>query len=353
MPAPRDGARRPPARARRTGTVMGLSPGDPGATWRPCATPAVLRLRAALRGRVRAFFDATGALEVDTPALSAAAPADPALEPLATRVAARPGAPCFLQTSPEFPMKRLLAAGVGDCWQLARVFRDGERGRWHNPEFDLLEWYRVGWDHHELMDEVEALVTATLQAERAVLPAARWTYADAFRRFAGIDPLADDTGALRDAAARAGLGPVAGLADDDRDGWLHRLLADVVAPAFPGERPTFLYDWPASQAALARLDADDARVAQRFELYWGPLELANGFHELGDAGEQRARFDADNARRRVRGLAERPVDERLLAALAAGLPDCAGVALGFDRLVMVAAGAGHIDEVLAFPFERA
>lgn len=332
---------------------MGLSPGGAGAAWRPRATPAVLRLRAALKARIRAFFDATAALEVDTPALSAAAPTDPGLEPLATRVAARPGTPYFLQSSPEFPMKRLLAAGVGDCWQLARVFRDAERGRWHNPEFDLLEWYRVGRDHHELMDEVEALVTAALQGERVVPAAERWSYAEAFRRFAGADPLADGADALRDAAARAGLEPIAGLADDDRDAWLHRLLAEVVAPAFAAGRPTFLYDWPASQAALARLDDHDPRVAHRFELYWGPLELANGFHELGDANEQRARFEADNARQRALGRAERPVDECLLAALDAGLPDCAGVALGFDRLVMVAAGAGDIDEVLAFPFERA
>lgn len=330
-----------------------MTPDDPAATWRPCAAPGILRLRAALKGRIRAFFAATGALEVDTPALSVAAPTDPGVEPLATRVAARPDTAYFLQSSPEFPMKRLLAAGVGDCWQLGRVFRDGERGRWHNPEFDLLEWYRVGWDHHELMDEVEALVTALLQAERPVPPARRWSYAGAFRELAGIDPLADDTGALQDAAARAGLEPVAGLADDDRDAWLDRLLTGIVAPAFPPDRPTFLYDWPESQAALARRDDDDPRLAHRFELYWGPLELANGFHELGVAAEQRARFEADNARRRAGALAERPVDERLLAALEAGLPDCAGVALGFDRLVMIAAGADRIDDVLAFPFERA
>lgn len=332
---------------------MAVSADDGEGAWRPCATPEVLRLRAALRERVRAFFAATGALELDTPALSAAAPTDPGLEPLATRVAARPGTPCFLQTSPEFPMKRLLAAGVGDCWQLARVFRDGERGRWHNPEFDLLEWYRVGRDHHELMDEVEAVVTAMLQAGHAVPAAGRWSYAEAFRRFAGVDPLEDGVEALREAAARAGLEPVTGLAADDRDAWLDRLLTGVVAPAFPAGRPTFVHDWPESQAALARLDDDDPRVAHRFELYWGPLELANGFHELGVAAEQRARFEADNARRRARGLAERPVDGRLLAALEAGLPDCAGVALGFDRLVMIAAGADRIDDVLAFPFERA
>jgi len=320
--------------------------------WRPVASAEVLRLRASLKARARAFFEATGALEVDTPILSSAAPTDPDLEPLRTTVASRPGTPCFLQTSPEFAMKRLLAAGVGDCWQFARVFRDAERGRWHNPEFELLEWYRVDCDHHELMDEVEALVAALLQSESRIAPAERRSYADAFREYAGVDPLEDDTEALQDAAARARLEPVAGLADDDRDGWLDRLLTGVVAPAFPTDRPTFLYDWPESQAALARIDERDPRVAHRFELYWGPLELANGFHELGMAMEQRARFVEDNARRRSRGQDELPLDERLLAALEAGFPDCAGVALGFDRVVMVAAGAGRIDDVLAFPFER-
>ena len=156
-------------------------------TWRPVARPEVLRLRAGLKARARAFFEATGALEVDTPVLSAASPTDPNLEPLRTATAARPGRPCFLQTSPEFAMKRLLAAGVGDCWQFARVFRDGERGRWHNPEFDLLEWYRVDCDHHELMDEVEALVAALLQTESRIPPAERRTYVDAFAEFAGVD----------------------------------------------------------------------------------------------------------------------------------------------------------------------
>ncbi len=306
-----------------------------------------------MKARIRAHFESTKALEVDTPALSAAAPTDPHIAPLVTRLAARPARPYYLQSSPEFPMKRLLAAGVGDCWQLARVFRDGERGRYHNPEFDLLEWYRRATDHHGLMDEVEAVVGVALAPEREVPSALRLRYADAFAVHAGVDPLTADMAELRRAARDGGIEPVSGLADDDRDGWLDRLLTGLVAPAFAADRPTFLYDWPASQGALARLDPEDPRVARRFELYWGELELANGFHELVDAGEQRARFETDRARRAASGQPQIAPDERLLAALTAGLPDCAGVALGFDRLVMLAAGFDHIDQALAFPLEDA
>ena len=321
-----------------------------GGAWRPVADPAVLRLRARMKGRIRAFFDAGDVLEVDTPSLSSAAPTEPQIEPLETRVNGRRA---FLQTSPEFPMKRLLAAGVGDCWQLARVYRADERGRRHHPEFDLLEWYRVGFDHHELMDEVEALVAAVLAPERNMPGAERLTHAEAFRRHAGVDPLTADMAELRRAATAHGLEPVAGLAEDDRDGWLDRLLTEVVAPAFAADRPTFIHDWPASQAALARTSAIDPRVASRFELFWGELELANGFHELADSDEQRARFEAENRQRAARGQAVLSIDEHLLSALEAGLPDCAGVALGFDRLVMLAAGAATIEAVLAFPCERA
>ncbi len=323
---------------------------DAAGAWRPVAGADILRLRARMRGRIRAFFDASDVLEVDTPALSAAAPTEPRVEPVRARVL---GEARFLQTSPEFPMKRMLAAGVGDCWQLARVYRDGERGRWHQPEFDLLEWYRLGFDHHELMEEVEAVIAAVLAPERRVPAAEYITYADAFRRYAGVDPLTAGTDELRAASNDNGLSPVPGLAGDDRDGWLDHLLTGLVAPRFAPDRLTFLHDWPASQAALARIDPADPRVAARFEAFWGELELANGFHELADAAEQRARFEAENRTRRAEGIAVVPVDERLLGALEAGLPDCAGVALGFDRLVMLAAGADTIDAILPFPFERA
>lgn len=321
--------------------------------WQPSATLAALRLRATLKGRIRAYFEASGALEVDTPALSTAAPTDPHIAPLATRLGSAAATPYYLQSSPEFPMKRLLAAGVGDCWQLARVFRDGERGRLHNPEFDLLEWYRLDTDHHGLMDDVEALLAAVVGPERAVPAAERWSYTAVFRAHAGVDPLTADTGALRCAAADSGLAPVTGLEPDDRDGWLDHLLTGVVVPALAAERPTFIYDWPASQCALARLEPDDPRVARRFELFWGGIELANGFHELADAAEQRARFEADQASRAARGQPRMALDERLLAALEVGLPDCSGVALGFDRLVMIAGRLERIDQALGFPVEDA
>lgn len=316
------------------------------------ARPECLRLRARMKARIRAFFAQRGVLEVDTPMLSASAPTDPHIHSLATRVAGAPG-PRFLHTSPEFPMKRLLAAGVGDCWQLARVFRDGERGRLHSPEFDLLEWYRLEFDHLSLMDEVHALLRAVVGPEREVAEPIFLSYREAFLNHVGVDPLEADTGSLVSVARDRGAGDIPGLEESDRDSWLDHLLTRCVIPALPVEQPVFLHSWPASQAALARLETDDPRVARRFELFWGGIELANGYHELADPREQEARFSKDLEYRRRAGLPAVPMDDRLLRALASGLPDCAGVALGFDRLVLCAAGTDHIDSVLAFPPEHA
>jgi elongation factor P--(R)-beta-lysine ligase len=314
--------------------------------WRPSASPSVLRARAAMLAGIRAFFAERGVLEVETPLLSKAGATDPALESLAIR---SPGEPRFLHTSPEFPMKRLLAAGSGDIYQVARVFRAGEAGRLHNPEFTMLEWYRVGFDVPRLMDEVEALVRE-LAGEADPGPGERLTYAQAFKRHAVIDALQADVQDLAVCAAQHGIDLTGSL---DRDGWLDLIMSEVVAPALPAGRLTFIHDYPASQAALARLSPEDARVAERFELFWGGLELANGFHELTDASEQERRFESDLEKRGVRGLPPVPVDTRLLAALEAGLPDCAGVALGVDRLLMCLTGALRIDEVLAFGWDRA
>ena len=326
-----------------------MTPGcaEADATWRPTASPATIRLRARLRQRARAFFERRECLEVDTPYLSAAAPTEPEIESLRTRVL---GQTTYLHTSPEFPMKRLLAAGLGDCWQLARVFRAGERGRWHQPEFDLVEWYRLGHDHHALMDEVEAFVQTVLGPEREVAPAQRLCYCSAFESAVGLDPL---TASAAELGARARALGLPALESTERNVWLDYLLSAALLPALPMDRPTLIYDWPADQAALARINPGDPRLAARFELFWGELELANGFHELADAAEQRTRFEAEQQRRAQRGQQRPPLDERLLDALASGLPACAGVALGFDRLVMLAAGAERIDEVVAFPFERA
>lgn len=321
--------------------------------WRPTASFATLALRARLLDTVRRHFVRTQALEVETPALVRAAVTDLHLESLRVADDAAGGATSgYLQTSPEYAMKRLLCAGAPDVYQVCRVFRAGERGGRHNPEFTMVEWYRIGMDHHALMRDVEQLVHSILdEAGRAWEPSEFVRYTDAFRRVLGVDPLVAGPFELAAAIESAGAPVPASMRSSPvRDELLDLALGTVVASSFAGDRLTFLYDFPASQAALARIDGE---VAARFEAFWGPLELANGFHELGDATEQRARFEQDRVQRRARGRTERVADELFLAALAQGLPPCAGVALGFDRLVMVAAGGSRIDDVIAFPYERA
>jgi len=324
--------------------------------WRPSADPAILRLRAELLARIRAFFATRGVLEVDTPALSVAAIGDPHLASFATVYSgpgSRHGRTLYLHTSPEFPMKRLLAAGSGCIYFFGHVFRGAERGRLHNPEFTLLEWYRVGFDHRRLMDEVAELATELLGGRVSLAEPERLSYRAAFQRHLDLDPHRASVTELAAHAEALGMAIPPGMPTDDVDPWLDLLLTHGIEPKLGRDRLTFVYDYPASQAALARLRPGDPPVGERFELYLNGVELANGFHELGDAGEQRRRFEAENAARRALGLPIMPVDENLLAALEAGLPDCAGVALGFDRLVMLAAGKESLAEVLAFPFERA
>ncbi len=315
--------------------------------WRPSARLETLRARAGLLRRIRAFFDARGLLEVETPVLSRAATVDPQIDSFSTQGGR------WLHTSPEFAMKRLLAAGSGPIWQLARVFRIDESGRHHNPEFTLLEWYRPGWDHHRLIDECDAL----LQALGATTQACeRLSYCAAFVRYAGVDPLRDSLAALRAAlpVALAALSPP----DDDsssaaRDVVLDLLMSHVVGPELGCERPLVLYDFPASQAALARIRHDDPPVAERFEIFWRGIELANGFHELTDGAEQRRRFEADRARRASENRVVPPCDRHLIEAMEHGLPTCAGVAIGIDRLLMLLLELPTIGEVLAFDDPRA
>ena len=296
----------------------------------------------------REFFAVRGVLEVETPVLSSAAVSDPQIESLATQVAGM-AARAYLCTSPEYAMKRLLAAGSGDIYQICKVFRDGERGRWHNPEFTLIEWYRLGFDDAALMTEVEALIGCLLAPQR-LEAAERLTYSAALQRHAGVDAHAASDSDLAESARRHGIVCQAEL---DRDAKLDLLMGLVVGPRLGLERPCFICDYPASQAALARLKPGLTPVAARFELYFRGVELANGFHELVNAGEQRARFGQDLALRRARGQAESPVDEHLLAALAAGMPDCAGVALGFDRLVALALRAPQLADAMAFTIDNA
>lgn len=324
--------------------------------WQPSADFATLRLRAELLQRIRAFFAARGVLEVETPALSTTATTAPHLASFATPYAGpgpQHGRTLYLHTSPEFPMKRLLAAGSGCIYQIARVFRDGEAGRRHNPEFTLLEWYRVGFDHHRLMDEVTELVMTLLAGRLTLRASERLTYREIFQRYLSLDPHRTSVAELTVCAAHHAVPIPPGMPTDEIDPWLDLLLTQGIEPHLGRGRLTFVYDYPASQAALARLRPGDPPVGERFELYLNGLEVANGFRELGDAAEQRRRFVQENAARRALGLPSMPIDEYLLDALEAGLPDCAGVALGFDRLVMLAAGRDSIQEVIAFPLERA
>lgn len=303
------------------------------AQWRPSADLETLKARAELNSSVRAFFAAHGVLEVETPILSQHATVDKHIDSFAV---APHG---YLHTSPEFAMKRLLAAGSGPIYQIARVFRREESGRHHNPEFTMLEWYRPGYDHHRLMDELAALLAA-VGVRGAVT---RISYRDAFVRHAGLDPFSASVDQLR---ARHPLQ----IDEDDRDFWLDVLMSHVVGPQLGREAPEFLYDFPASQAALARVEAG---VAQRFELFWQGIELANGFHELTDAAEQQARFEADQRWRREQGREVPPYDRHLIAALATGLPSCAGVAVGLDRLLMRLRGLPDLAHTLAFDAVRA
>jgi len=322
--------------------------------WRPTTSRAALELRAESLARIRGFFTARGVLEVDTPLLSAAATTDPQLESFQTRLVG-PGVPegraLYLNTSPEFAMKRLLAAGSGPIYQVCKAFRQGEIGRLHNPEFTLLEWYRPGFDHFRLMDEVAELVTTLAQGRLPLDTPERLDYGQLFRDCLGIDPHTATVMELRDCAVRRI--SIDAAMDLDRDGWLDLLMSHCVQPQLGKGRLSFVYHYPASQAALARVRPGEPALAERFEAFLNGVELANGFHELADSCLQRARFEADLECRRLRGLEQVPFDECLLAALAQGLPDCAGVALGLDRLLLALGDGKNLAEVLSFPIERA
>ena len=307
---------------------------------------ARLRQRAAALARARQFFADRDVLEVQTAVLGRRTVSDPNIESL--RVPTDDGSVRWLQTSPEYAMKRLLAEGSGDIYQIGPVFRAGERSAQHNPEFTLIEWYRLGFTLDAIMREATELA-AVLLTPRAIAAEPRTTsYVDAFERNVGIDPLGATHASLASVACEAGLAP-SSVASASRDDLLDFLVATRVGPQLGHGHLTCLHHYPASQASLARLDPHDARTALRFELYLDGVELANGFVELGDAREQARRFAADNAVRLAGGRQAVEPDERLLAALERGLPECAGVALGFERLLMLASGAERIGAVLALP----
>ena len=325
-----------------------MSAGD----WRPSGSLEAMRLRARLYAEIRGFFAARGVLEVETPVLSAAGNTEPNIDSFSTAFSGHrdAGAPRrWLRTSPEYPLKRLLAAGIGDCYELGRVFRNGEAGGRHNPEFTMLEWYRVGWDHLRLADEAVALVQQALALVGRRAQVESTSYRDLFLRWVGVDPFLAADAQLRQPLDGIGID----AQDLSRDDWLDLLMTHRIQPGLAADRITVVHDWPASQCALARVRDGDPPVAERFELYLGRFELANGYHELTDAAEQRQRFERDCAVRAARGTVQPPLDERLLGALQSGMPDCAGVALGVERLLMALLGTDRIGDVLAFDFGRA
>ncbi len=322
-------------------------------SWRPTASLENIRLRAALLAKSRQFFAARGVLEVETPLLSVAAASDPCLQSFSTCYNGPnlpPDTTLFLQTSPEAAMKRLLAAGSGSIYQLCKAFRDGESGARHNPEFTMLEWYRIGFDYFALMDEVEALVQLLLGIDQQF---ERSSYRAIFERHLGLDPHHASLEALWQCAEAAGISGGLTKGALERDGWLDLLMSHLIEPQLGAYAPVFIYDYPASQAALATIRPGEEPLAERFELYVTGVELANGYHELCDADELQRRYERDRLLRLANGEAVPSCNRRLQAALEAGLPASSGVALGFDRLVMLAARADAIDEVVVFPVARA
>lgn len=315
--------------------------------WQPTASMSIIRRRAEMLADIRNFFAQRQVMEVCTPALSPAGATDPNIQSMTLELKAFPRQPLrYLHTSPELAMKRLLAAGSGPIYQLCAVFRDNEAGRRHRPEFTMLEWYRPGWHYHRLIEEVLSLIGA-LAREIKPRQTRRFSYRELFQHYAGLDPVSATARDCRECCRRFDM-PVAESMTEDIDEWLDWIIGALITPRLPEDELTCVYDFPPSQAALARIRDDFPPVAERFEIFWGGMELANGFQELTDVNEQRRRFERDNVRRLEKGLPAIRMDERFLAAVAAGLPESSGVALGVDRLLMALTGAKHIRDVVGF-----
>jgi lysyl-tRNA synthetase class 2 len=318
-------------------------------TWQPSASINILKQRANILASIRQFFAVRDVLEVETPVFCHTSVTDPFIQSIPAIFESQTKGDkqtCYLQTSPEYAMKRLLCAGSGSIYQITKSFRQGEVGRFHNPEFSMLEWYRINFDHHDLMNEMDALLQLVLQMPSAE----RKTYAQMFQDALALDP---HTATLAELAACARKNKL-DVHDDihDRDTWLQLLMSHCIEPTLGKTRPFFVYDFPASQAALARIQSGNPAVASRFEVYVNGIELANGFHELQSADEQRTRFINNQHARKELGLNPMALDEYFLAALSYGLPNCAGVALGVDRLIMLATQSERIADVLSFDFTR-
>lgn len=313
-------------------------------SWKPTSDSSVATRRAEILERARQFFAKRNVLSVDTPALGSHAMWDPNVESLAVRT--NSGKVSFLQTSPEIYMKRLLAAGYPDIYTVCRVFRDGEAGKRHQGEFTLAEWYRLGFGLDSIIDDALQFIASCLNKPGLADNVTRFDYAEAFRVFAAIDVFAASVDKLQnratnDARLRFEIG-------EDRDAALDLIMSTIVAPQFEHDRLTVVRHYPASQASLARLCPDDDRVADRFEVFCGDVELANGYVELTDPNEQQQRIERDLVSRRQSGQCDFPGDEALIAALHAGLPDCAGVAVGIERLQMVLDQTDDIQDVVTF-----
>ncbi len=319
--------------------------------WRPSASIAVLKQRALILQKIRYFFAEHEVLEVDTPALSHATVTDEHLHSFCTQFKhpfAVQTTTLYLQTSPEFAMKRLLIAGSGPIYQICKSFRNEEAGRYHNPEFTMLEWYRPGFDHLQLMTEINEIIQMVLGCDEAD----RVTYQNIFEQHLGCCTLTSTLSDIKTLACQYGYHDLA-AAEDNKDILLMLLFSQHVEPKIGQERPCFVMEFPASQAALAKINPINPLVAERFELYFKGIELANGFHELTDGQEQLRRFEQDNVRRQNIGLDIMPIDKNFIAAINFGLPACAGVALGIDRLLMLALSCSDIDQVIAFENSRA
>ena len=338
----------------------------------PTATIETLQQRSQLLRAIRTFFESRGYWEVETPLLSRDTVVDAYIDPFLTHWHAAEGTtdnlgePRYLQTSPEFAMKRLLAAGADQIYQITHAFRQAERGERHNPEFAMLEWYRRGETHHDQMTFVEALVR-DVYAEAATVtdsnrhselpdqPFTRYAYEDAFLQFAGLSALNATAEEFRQTAEQHSISVPADFDTTDCLCWQNLLLVELIEPALGEKGAVFIYDYPASQAALARIRQEDgsAGVAERFELYLQGVEICNGYHELTDAAELRTRIRQQSDIRKREKRPALPAESYLLQAMEAGLPACAGTALGLDRLFMLALGKQTLQEVIAFPVERA
>ncbi|MBV9575811.1 MAG: EF-P lysine aminoacylase GenX [Gammaproteobacteria bacterium] len=314
-------------------------------SWEPSASLANLRIRAQILKIIRDFFAARDVMEVETPLICHTSVTDTYIQSIPVLIN-QEKTPYYLQTSPEYAMKRLLAAGFGAIYQISKAFRQEEIGRWHNPEFTMLEWYRPGFNHHHLMDEMDTLLQLILQTPAAE----RKTYAELFQTYLQINPHQTSIAELSACAKQKQINIAAEI--NEIDTWLTILMTHCIEPELGKNQPCFIYDFPASQAALARIEPGEPPVAARFEVYYQGIELANGFYELQDVNEQRKRFENNLLERKQAGLPLLKIDELFLAALHHGLPDCAGVALGIDRLIMLSTKSEHIAQVLSFDFSR-